>query len=151
MRRPPGAATEPTSPPTSTPTPEEGRLVWLWPFQVLVEEVERADAVDLVRSVEHFQLGRIADLELVIQPLDLGELVVDALVGGDAVAVAALDHEGPRRDQPGHLGVVERVGEIPLEDLVLAGGYVAVGAVDRRILPDPLVEVGGADREAVPL
>ena len=63
--------------------------------------------------------------------------------------VAALDHEGARADQAGHLGVVEGVAQVPLEDFVLHVGHVAVGAADGGVFPDPLVEIGRADREAV--
>ena len=65
-----------------------------------------------------------------VEPADLGVLVGHPLVDADAVVVAALDHERPRGDQGGHLGVVERVAQVELEHLVLAGEHVAVAEVD---------------------
>ena len=68
-----------------------------------------------------------------VEEADLGELVADRLVGRDAVEVAALDHERPRGDQGGHLGVVERAAQVELEDLVLVGPDVTVrGSASRR-------------------
>jgi len=54
-----------------------------------------------------------------------------------------------RGQMPAHLGVVERVAQIPFEDFVLAGEHVAVLARRRGILLNPVVEIGGADAQAI--
>ena len=86
----------------------------------------------------HSISAAVADAQpgLVEEP-DLGELVRHVLVGADAVEVTPFDHERPRRDQGGHLGVVERAAQVELEDLVLAGPDVAVRARGRGVLPRP--------------
>src|SRR5262245_30521881 len=82
------------------------------PVQVLVQEIERSLAVDRVRADEPFDLATVREAQLRrVQVADLGELVADRLVRGDAVEVAALHHERPRCDQGGHLGVVERAAQ----------------------------------------
>ena len=63
--------------------------------------------------------------------------------------MAAFHHEGTRRDERAHLGVVEGVTQVPLEDLVFPREQVAAAPVHGRILPHPLVEVCRADAQAV--
>ena len=93
---------------------------------MFVEELEGANAIDRMRSVEEFDLGAVAEAEFVVEAADAGEFMGDPFVGRDAVVVSALDHERARRDERGHLGVVVGVREVPLEDLVFAGEEVAV-------------------------
>jgi hypothetical protein len=57
------------------------------------QEGEGGLAVDLVAAVEIGDLGAVGQAEGVVEPPDLGELVADPLVGGDAVGVPALDLE----------------------------------------------------------
>src|SRR5262245_52998401 len=122
----------------------------LRPIQVLVQEIKRALAVDGVRPDEPLDLAAVADAEPgLVQVLHLGKLVAHRLVRGYAVEVAALDHEWPRCDQRGHLGVVERATQVEFKNLVLAMPYVAVPAARRGVLPHPLVEIRRADREAI--
>src|SRR5690348_1778454 len=84
----------------------------LGPPEVLLEERERPFRMDLVPAGEELDRRPLGDAQLAVEAADLGVLVGHHLVGADAVVVAALDHERPRRDQAGHLGVVERVAEI---------------------------------------
>ena len=52
---------------------------------------------------------------------DFGEFVGHPGVRGDAVEVAAFDHERPGRDEGGHFGVVEGIAEVELGHFVFAG------------------------------
>ena len=74
---------------------------------MLVQELERPLAVDLVVSVEEFDVGTVAEAEHVVQAADFGVFVGNPFVGSDAVPVAAFDHERARGEQRDHLGVVE--------------------------------------------
>ena len=118
-----------------------------------MEEVVGPDPVDGVRSDKPFDLAAVGEPKTGgIEVPHLGELEGDLLVGSDSVEVPAFDHKGARTDEGGHLGVVEGAAEVPFEDLILALVRVAVaqrGLVGGGILPDPFVEVGRADREAV--
>ncbi len=64
------------------------------PGEVLVQELEGADAVDGVRAVEPLDLRTLADAELVVAALHLGVFVADPFIQADSVVVTALDHEG---------------------------------------------------------
>src|SRR5258708_6611086 len=96
----------------------------LWPIELLVQEFEGADAVDGVWAVEPLDRRAVADAELVIAALHLRVFVADPFVEADAIIVAALDHERPRRDEHGHFRVIGRVREIPFRHLVLPGDHV---------------------------
>ncbi len=123
------------------------------PVQVAMEEVEGATPMDGVWADEGFHLASVADAEACgVEESDLGELPGDGFVGGDAVEVAALDHERAWGDECGHLGVVEGAAEVELEDLVFAGPDIAVpalGAGGGGVLADPLIEVGRADGQDI--
>ena len=54
----------------------------LRPLQVLVQELERSFAVDLVEAVEEFDVGAVADAERIVHPADFGVFVGDPFVGG---------------------------------------------------------------------
>src|SRR4051794_27018252 len=95
-----------------------------------VEELERSDAVDLMRAKEELDLGPLWDSEYRVKPPHLGILVGDPLVGSDAVVVAPFDHERPWRNQRGHLRVVEGPAEVELRHLVFARVHVTVRVVD---------------------
>src|SRR5438309_11180468 len=97
------------------------------PVEMPVQEFEGPHAMDGVRAVENLHRRASSQPELVVAAPGLGKLVGDPLVRGDAVIVAALDHEWPRADQPAHLRVVERVAQVKLVHVVLAGEHVAVG------------------------
>ena len=126
-----------------------GRLR-LRPVEVSVEEVEGRFGVDGVWAIEPLDGGFVRDLKFCrVEVADFGEFVGDGLVRGDAVEVAALHHEWPRGDECGHLSVVEGRAEVPLEDFVFAGPDVGVAGAGRGVFPDPVVEIGRADREAV--
>src|SRR5262249_32854686 len=120
------------------------------PSQVFVQEFERPPSVDRVRADEELDPATIADPQAgIVQVENLGEFVGDRLVGCDAVEVAPLDHEWPRGDQGRHLGVIERATQVELEDLVFAAPDVTIWAPGRGVLPDPFVEIGRANRQAV--
>lgn len=113
-------------------------------------EVEGGFAVDRVGTHEPFDFGAVWDPEFcVVEVADFGEFVGDCFVRGDAIEMAALDHEWARGNKCSHFGIVEGVAEVPFEDFVFAGPDIAVGTKCAGILPDPLVEVGGADGEGV--
>ncbi len=107
-----------------------------------MQELERSDTVNGVRAVEELNPRSVGNPQVDVKPLDLGELAGDAVVGGDAVVMATLDHEWARSDQAGHLAVVEGHAEIELEDLVLRRSDVRVRASRGSVLPNPIVEVG---------
>src|SRR5690606_20861636 len=130
--------------------PANALLLLAWPREVTVEEIERTLSVDRVRPDEELDLGPVADPETrLVEMAHFRVFVRDGFIGRHAVEMTAFDHEGARRDERGHLRVVERASEVELEDLVLAGPHIAVGASRRGVLPHPLVEVGRADRETV--
>ena len=97
---------------------------------MLAEEPERALAVDRVRAVEEFDFGAVAQAQLVVEATDLGVFPGDPFVGGNAVAMAPLDHEGTRRHEIGQLGVVGDVPHVPLEHFVFGREDVAVLVTD---------------------
>src|SRR5262245_22030335 len=106
---------------------EFGPLIWTRPTQMFMEKFERPNAIDFVGSDEVLDAAAVGHFELnVVNPLNLGIFGGDAFIDSDPVEVAALDHEGAGRDESGHLGVVERAAEVPLEDFVFAGPNVAV-------------------------
>ena len=41
------------------------------------------------------------------------------------------------------------MAEVELDHLIFAGIKITVRRIDRDVLPDPLVEIGGADRKAI--
>ncbi len=59
---------------------------------MLVQELERPFSVDLVETVEKFDVGAVAEAERVAQAADFGVFVSDPFVGSDAVPVTALDY-----------------------------------------------------------
>jgi hypothetical protein len=116
---------------------------------VLAEELERALAVDRVRSVEEFDFGAVAQAQLIVEAADLGVFPGHPLVGGNAVVVAPFDHERARRHEVGQLGVVGDMPHVPLEHFVFGREDVAVLVAVGRVFAHPLVEVAGADRQAI--
>lgn len=115
-----------------------------------MEELEGALAVDGVGAGEPFDLASIADSEpSLVQVADFGEFVCHGFVGSDAVEVAAFDHERARGDQCRHLGIIESVAQVELEDFVFPGPDIAVRALRRGVLPYPLIKVRRANRQAV--
>src|SRR5690349_15029920 len=66
-----------------------------WPPQVPAQELECADSVDSVRSVEKLDLGLLRHSKPGIESPDLGEFVSHPFIGGYAVLVSALDHKWP--------------------------------------------------------
>ena len=105
--------------------------------------------MDGVGAVEVLDGGAVADAEFVVEATDLGVFVVHPFVETHAVIVSALDHEGARGDEGGHLGIVERSAKVPLPNFILVGVEVAHWHVETDALADPLVEVARADRQAV--
>src|SRR4051794_38972669 len=103
--------------------------------------MEPASAIGGVWAVEPLGPRPITRAQLGVTADHFRTFVADPFPGADAVPVPTLDHEPTRLDEQGHLGVVESVGEVPLEDLVLAGEEVTAGILDPRILPHPLVKI----------
>src|SRR5579871_819432 len=117
--------------------------------EVAVEELERADAMDGVRTVEVLDLRAVAAAKQVIAAARFGEFIGDPFVGSDAVGVAALHHEGAREDQSAYLRIVEGVAQVELHHIVLRKEQIAIGTTHRSVLPDPLIVVRRADGKAV--
>src|SRR5947209_1783832 len=113
------------------------------------KEREGPLAGNLVAAVEELVLGGFADAGAAVKTSRLGELERDVLIEPDTVVVAALDHEGSRGNERGHLRVVEGVAQVELVHLVLVREHVAAAPVERDVLPDPFVEVAGADDRAI--
>ncbi len=89
-------------------------------LQFFFEELEGAFAVDRVGPDEPFQPRIIGQAQSGrVEVANLGELGGHPFVRCYAVEVSALDHKRSRRDQRGHLGVIESRTEIEFEDLVL--------------------------------
>src|SRR6185369_1453957 len=64
-------------------------LLWrLRPIEMLVEEFKGADSVDGMRAIEEFDLGAIANTELVVETLHLGEFVSHPFVRSHAIIVS---------------------------------------------------------------
>src|SRR5687767_15946795 len=101
------------------------------PPQVLVQERERALAVDAVAALEILDLCSIGQAELRVEELDLAVLVRDPLIAPDQIEMAALDHEWAREDQVGHLGIVEGVTPVPVRHLPLDRAHEAEGLISR--------------------
>src|SRR5688572_23314312 len=98
-------------------------------------------------AVEEFDFGTVGDLQIDVEELYARVFGGDHVVWPDSVAMASFDHEGARADKRGHFGIVERAAQIELEDLVLARSDIRVRTARGRILPDPFIEVGRADRK----
>ena len=90
-----------------------------------------------------------AEIHLVVELAHEGVFEGDPLVDAHWVVMAALDHKGPGRHQIGQVGVVENIGEVEFVHVVFLGQHVALRRKDIGRLPDPLVEVAGADRESI--
>src|SRR6266851_568889 len=122
----------------------------LRPVEVFVQKIESSFPVDRVRADEPFDLGAVTDPQFGgVELAHLRKFVAHGFVRRDAVEMAALDHEGPRRDQGRHLRVVEGAAQIELEDFIFPAPNVAVRAARRGVLPDPLVEIRRADRKTI--
>ena len=63
--------------------------------------------------------------------------------------MSALHHERPRRHQVRKIRVVDHVGKIEFQHVVLWRQHVAVGRIDASGFPDPRVEIRGADGQGV--
>ena len=113
-----------------------------WPVEMAVKEIERPSSVDGVRSIKPLDLATPLQLQFsLVQVTHFCKFPANRFIGCDSVVMAALDHERPWRDEPGHLRVVEGAAQVPLKNLVLAGVHVAVRVARRGVLVHPLVEV----------
>ena len=54
----------------------------LGPIEVFVQELEGALAIDRVRAIEEFDLGEIAEAELVVETAHAGKFMRDPFVNG---------------------------------------------------------------------
>ena len=92
-----------------------------------MEEIKGSLSIDGVRSHEGFHLAAVAQAEPDgVEKVHLRGFPRDGFIRRHAVEMASFDHERPRGDQRGHLGVVEGAAEIELEDFILAAPDVAV-------------------------
>lgn len=114
-----------------------------------MQERESALAVNFVTAEEKLDLGHFRDLQHAVDVADAGVFMGHPFIEADAVVVAAFNHERPRRDQPRHLGIIIGIAQVKFIHLVLAGEHVAALPEQRDVLPDPLIEVAGADDGAV--
>ena len=64
-------------------------VIWLRPLQMLVLEVECPLAVELVKAVEEFDFGTVAEAERVVHAADIGGFVSEPFVGSGAVPAAS--------------------------------------------------------------
>src|ERR1017187_5285618 len=124
-------------------------LLGLGPVQVLVEEVEAADAVDGVAAVEELDGSLVANAQVVVEAAHFGVLAGDPFVQPNRVAVAALDHEWARRDERGHLRMTEGLAQVEVRHLVFAEERVAGRRISGDRLPGPIVEAAGADGQGI--
>ena len=108
---------------------------------MFAQEGKGAFAVDRVWAVEVFDFGFVLEALQGVVTIGFSVFVGDPFVGGDAVVVAAFDHEGARANEPAHFGVVEGVAEVEFEHFVFAGEEVAVSVSGGGVFPDPFVEV----------
>ena len=74
-----------------------------------MQELERAFAVNLMSTVKKLDFCPLTDAELNVKPPHYGVFVRHPFVGCNAVFVAAFYHKRTRRDERGHLAVVERI------------------------------------------
>jgi len=115
----------------------------LWPVQMFVEEVERADSVNLVWPGEKFDLAHVRwELELPgVQMAYFCKLIRNGLIRSHAIKEATFNHERSRCDERCHFGIVKRAAQVKLEDFVLPHPNVTIRAAGGSVLPDPIVEV----------
>ena len=116
---------------------------------MVLQELVCVFAVDGMWSVEEFQLGAVADVQLVVMATDFAEFARDQFTRLAAVAMAGLDHKGTRRYQHGQLRIVGDVTQVPFGNLVLAGEDVSVAFLIGRDRLGPVGEVSRADRQAI--
>src|SRR2546423_10393211 len=124
-------------------------LFRLWPVQMVVQEFERACAVDSVGAIKEFDVGAVGQTQFGIKPPDLGVFVGDPLVGCHSIVMPALDHARARRDQSCHLSVTEGMAEIEFVHVILDRIKVAVTRIDGGAFLYPFIKIGGADRQTV--
>ena len=84
------------------------------PIEMPLEKLERLLPADAVPALEERDVGAIRQPVLRVEPAHLRVLVGDPTVSSDAIVMSTLDHEGTRKDEVGHLGVVEGLAEIPV-------------------------------------
>src|SRR5262245_46921672 len=125
----------------------EGRFMassWSFrPVEVPVQKTVRSLSVDGVRPVEEFDLGPVRQAELRVKAAHARELVRDPFIRRHTIVMAAFDHEWPRRDQRGHLRIIEGVREVKLVHVIFDRVEITVGGIDGGAFGGPLVEVGG--------
>src|SRR5579885_3211895 len=129
----------------------EARSARCGPVQKLVQELKRAFSVNGVAAVEEFDAGAVFQAQLRIEPAGTGVFVRHPLVPAYPVVVAALHHKRPRRDQVGHLRIVEGAAHVEIRHFPFDGVHEAEGLVGGGHFAGPTVEIARADRQAVAL
>ena len=105
-----------------------------------MQEIKRSLSIDRVRPIKKLDGGSIAQSQLHVVPPRLGEFISHPFIGRNAIVMAALDHEGSRKDQPAHLSVIERVAQIELGHVVFTRPQVEL-ANDPRRFSNPFVVI----------
>src|SRR5260221_13774209 len=103
---------------------------------MFVQELETSHTIDGVRAIEKLDGGSVADSQSVVEPPHLGVLVSNPLIGSHSIAMAAFDHEWPRRYKARHFGVVEGLAKIKFGHFILTGERVTKRRIDRDVFAD---------------
>ena len=91
------------------------------------------------------------DSQVVVEPAELGVLVSNPLICSHSVAMAAFDHEWPRRYEARHFGIVEGLAEIKFGHFILTAKHIAKRRIDRDVFADPFVKIGRANGKGITL
>ena len=114
-----------------------------------MEEVEGGFGAHAVSALEVGDGGAVGEAELGIEPADFGVFVGDPSIAPDEVAVAAFDHERAGDHERGHFRIIKGLAEIPVGHFPFDGLHETERLVRGGDLARPLVEIAGADGEAV--
>src|SRR6266480_7767396 len=116
---------------------------------MLPQELERADSMDFMRTVEKLDGGPIRNFHIGIESTDFGVFVGNPFIPRNDVVMAAFDHEGTGGHQVRQFSMVGDISEIEFSYVVLYRGHVGARTFDARGFPDPFVEVARADGEYI--
>src|SRR4051794_25148448 len=101
---------------------------------MLVQEVEGALAIDRVSAVEELNRRSAPKTELIVKPTRLRIFRSDPIVRRDAIVMAPLDHEGPRKHQVSQLRITEGAAHIKIRHFPFVSEHEAVAIIGGRDL-----------------